>query len=140
MGIVDRMDQIGKPAWIGLMVLGFIVYWPVGLAILAFILWSGRMGCWKHGNERRWDERKDRVRDAARKFWGGHREAPTSGNRAFDEYRQDTLRRLEDEQKEFRSFLDRLRHAKDKAEFDAFMADQGRRRDNPEPPPVPPQA
>jgi len=32
------------------------------------------------------------------------------------------LRRLEDEQKEFREFLDRLRHAKDKEEFDLFMA------------------
>ena len=45
----------------------------------------------------------------------------TSGNRAFDEYRMETLRRLEDEQKEFREFLDRLRHAKDKEEFDLFM-------------------
>jgi hypothetical protein len=48
--------------------------------------------------------------------------APTSGNRAFDEYRVETLRRLEEEQVEFKDFLDRLRHAKDKEEFDAFMA------------------
>ena len=34
----------------------------------------------------------------------------------------ETLRRLEEEQVEFRNFLDRLRHAKDKEEFDAFMA------------------
>jgi hypothetical protein len=34
----------------------------------------------------------------------------------------ETLRRLEDEQKEFREFLDRLRHAKDKEEFDQFMS------------------
>ena len=45
-----------------------------------------------------------------------------SGNRAFDEYRADTLRRLEEEQREFREFLSRLRAAKDKAEFDQFMA------------------
>ena len=44
------------------------------------------------------------------------------GNRAFDEYRMETLRRLEEEQVEFRNFLDRLRHAKDKEEFDQFMA------------------
>ena len=43
---------------------------------------------------------------------------PASGNRAFDEYRSDTLRRLEEEEKEFRQFLTRLRAAKDKAEFD----------------------
>ena len=54
---------------------------------------------------------------------------PTSGNRAFDEYRSETLRRLEEEQREFREFLDRLRFAKDKTEFDAFMAE---RRNRPE--------
>ena len=56
--------------------------------------------------------------------------APSSGNRAFDEYRTETLRRLEDEQREFREFLDRLRVAKDKTEFDAFMAE---RRNRPSP-------
>ena len=49
-----------------------------------------------------------------------------SGNHAFDEYRSETLRRLEEEQREFREFLDRLRQAKDKAEFDEFMAQRGR--------------
>ena len=47
-----------------------------------------------------------------------------SGNRAFDEYRQETLRRLEEEQREFQEFLVRLRMAKDKAEFDQFMAER----------------
>jgi hypothetical protein len=50
-----------------------------------------------------------------------------SGNRAFDEYRAATLRRLEEEQREFRDFLDRLRHAKDRAEFDQFMAERRNR-------------
>jgi hypothetical protein len=53
----------------------------------------------------------------------------SSGNRAFDEYRADTLRRLEDEQREFLEFLERLRHAKDKAEFDQFMAERRSMRD-----------
>jgi hypothetical protein len=56
--------------------------------------------------------------------------APSSGNRAFDDYRTDTLRRLEEEQREFREFLQRLRMAKDKSEFDQFMAE---RRNRPEP-------
>jgi hypothetical protein len=47
-----------------------------------------------------------------------------SGNDAFDRYRSDTLQRLEEEQKEFREFLSRLRAAKDKAEFDQFMTDR----------------
>ena len=58
--------------------------------------------------------------------------APSSGNRAFDEVSHtETLRRLEDEQKEFKDFLERLRHAKDKEEFDAFMAQH---RTHPTPP------
>jgi hypothetical protein len=56
--------------------------------------------------------------------WG---RAPSSGNRAFDEYRSETLRRLEEEQQEFRDFLDRLRFAKDKTEFDQFMAERRNR-------------
>ena len=47
-------DDIGKPAWITLMVLGFIIHWPIGLAILAYIIWSGRMNCWRHGGHGRW--------------------------------------------------------------------------------------
>jgi len=66
--------------------------------------------------------------------WRKARSAP-SGNRAFDEYRAETLRRLENEQREFKEFLDRLRHAKDKAEFDQFMAERGRRPQGPVPQP-----
>ena len=44
-----------------------------------------------------------------------------SGHQAFDDYRTETLRRLEEEQREFQEFLRRLRAAKDKQEFDQFM-------------------
>ena len=50
-------------------------------------------------------------------------ESPT-GNVAFDDYRAATLKHLEDEAAEFRSYLDGLRHAKDKTEFDAFLKDK----------------
>ena len=43
--VVARIDDLGRPAWIALMVIGFIVFWPIGLAILAYLIWSGRMGC-----------------------------------------------------------------------------------------------
>jgi hypothetical protein len=71
-------------------------------------------------------------RHAAR--WAGAGPGRPSGNRAFDEYRTETLNRLEEEQREFMEFLDRLRHAKDKAEFDQFMADRRARPENPAPP------
>ncbi len=52
------------------------------------------------------------------------RSAPPSGNAAFDEYREETLRKVADEQRGFREFLERLRRSKDKQEFDRFMADR----------------
>jgi hypothetical protein len=51
----------------------------------------------------------------------------SSGNSTFDAYKSDTLRRLEDEQRNFEEFLKRLRDAKDKAEFDTFMDDRASR-------------
>jgi hypothetical protein len=117
------------PAWIVLLVLGFIVWWPVGLAILLFTMWSRNMGC--YGSERwqrkmqRMEEKMGRVRERMEGFGGGwHGGMRPSGNRAFDEYRTETLRRLEEEQREFRDFLERLRFAKDKTEFDQFMAER----------------
>ncbi|MEL7466396.1 MAG: DUF2852 domain-containing protein [Pseudomonadota bacterium] len=106
----DWLDERGKPAWIVAMVLGFIFVWPIGLAILFYMIWSGRMGC----SKRNWG------RKHARAGMG-----PT-GNAAFDEYRDETLKRLEEEQSAFIDFLEKLRRAKDKAEFDQFMDDRGR--------------
>ena len=52
------------------------------------------------------------------------RDFQSSGNSAFDAYRDDTIKRLEDEQSAFKSFLQRLREAKDKTEFDRFMEER----------------
>ena len=125
MHLAERLDDIGKPAWIALMIVSFIIWWPIGLATLAFLFWSGRMGCGHHGN---WHERRERWR-AAREEWrafkrGDFATIRSSGNAAFDDYRAETLKRLEEEQKEFTGFLDRLRRAKDQAEFDQFMAER----------------
>ena len=127
MPITARIDEFGKPAWIVLMILGFWAWWPLGVAILAFTIGSGRMGCWNHRGMNRW---QDKMRSKV-DWWGAT--APSSGNRAFDEYRADTLRRLEEEQREFKEFLQRLRFAKDRAEFDQFMAERRNRPDAPQP-------
>lgn len=50
----------------------------------------------------------------------------SSGNNVFDAYKADTLARLEQEQADFEAFLERLREAKDKAEFDQFMDERTR--------------
>ena len=51
----------------------------------------------------------------------------SSGNTAFDTYKADTLRRLEEEQLQFEAFMNRLRAAKDQSEFDEFMKDRSRK-------------
>lgn len=141
MAITETLDDFGKPAWIALTILGFMIFWPLGLAALAFAIGSGRMGCggrsvghWENRMSRmqnRMDRMRSRMEEAGERF-GRPR---SSGNRAFDDYRAETLRRLEDEQREFREFLDRLRFAKDKTEFDQFMAER-RNKPAPDAPPV----
>ena len=86
-------------------------------------------------------EKVERVRSRMDRYapQSGWFAPSTSGNAAFDEYRAETLKRLEDEQKEFKGFLDQLRVAKDRAEFDAFMNDRRRRNETPEAPPPAPQ-
>ena len=131
--MVLKLDEMGRPAWLGLMVISFILFWPLGLAVLGFLLWSGRMGhgwgC-SGGDRARWKQRfaEKWERHGVDRGRGGF---PSSGNRAFDEYREATLKRLEDEQREFRDFLERLRLAKDRAEFDQFMTDRKNRGEEP---------
>jgi hypothetical protein len=139
--LVAQLDDIGKPAWIALTVVSFILFWPLGLVLLGFLIGSGRMACWAHGSGDRWQRRMERMQQRMERMqgaagrWGGGGYRTSSGNRAFDEYRAATLRRLEEEQREFMDFLNRLRHAKDKAEFDQFMNEQRRRPEGPEPQP-----
>ena len=127
---------ISRPAAIAFTVLGFIFWWPVGLAILFYMLGSGRMGCFGRGRRAMYQQSGQNAGPCGDWMaWAcgtDERPAATSGNRAFDEYKAETLRRMEEEQKEFGAFLDRLRFAKDKAEFDAFMAERRTR------PPAPP--
>jgi hypothetical protein len=138
MGVAATLDDIPKPVWLAGMIFGFVWCWPVGLAILAYLIWSGRMAQWRYARGGCWGawhhpeaERNGGTERSAPR-WG---RAPSSGNRAFDEYRAETLRRLEDEQRDFVAFLDRLRMAKDKAEFDQFMAERRQRPPSPEPQP-----
>ncbi len=117
-----KLNELPTPVWLAMAMIGFFVWWPLGLAILAYLIWSGNMGCcgFGFGHEQ---ERTGRVAPP----WGWQSQPHTSGNQAFDDYRAETLRRLEEDQRNFQDFLRRLRSAKDKAEFDQFMTErQGR--------------
>jgi cell division protein FtsB len=113
----DWLDQRGKGAWIAAMIVGFIAFWPVGLALLAYMIWSKRMFNGSCANRR--TLRNGHVSH-------DHAAFRASGNTAFDAYKSETLKRLEDEQAAFEAFLQRLRDAKDKSEFDQFMDERAR--------------
>ncbi|WP_415184305.1 DUF2852 domain-containing protein [Phaeovulum sp.] len=102
------LDARGRGAWIVAMVLSFIFFWPLGLALLAYMIWSKRMfgHCAHRGRHHNFHARHT----------GGQ-----TGNAAFDAYKADTLARLEHEQTEFEAFMRRLRESRDKAEFDQYM-------------------
>lgn len=107
------LDARGKGAWLVVMILGFVFFWPLGLAILFYMIWSKRMPRSFFCN-----------RSTHRCGNSGMRHS--SGNTAFDAYRDETLKRLEDEQSAFQAFLQRLRDAKDKSEFDQFLDDRAK--------------
>ena len=98
------------------MVLGFVFFWPIGLALLFYMIWSKRMFNSSCSRRASWKQRRMTM-------------TSSTGNSAFDAYKAETLRRLEEEQVNFEAFLERLREAKDKAEFDQFMNDRAKKAD-----------
>ena len=94
-------------------VAGFIIWRPLGLSALAYILWAGPLDPLLDGGARK-------LRDTF-----GPRSTPKgSGNAAFDAYKTETLRRLEAEQAEFADYVNRLREARGREEFERFMAER----------------
>jgi len=128
-----------RPAWtpltVLLMVIGFIMFWPLGLAMLAYILWGDRIPEIRRHFE---------VKGEAARQWAGFCGGRTrragftaSGNAAFDEYRENELKRLEeerrkldDELREFESYMRDLRRARDQEEFDRFKRERADRARN----------
>jgi hypothetical protein len=140
-----------KPIEIIAMVLGFIVFWPIGLAILLAKLWQRRSddtGDLPTFIQKQWEDKVGRHwaqchRDFGREFsrhWDYRGGLRSSGNLAFDEWREAELARLEEErqrllaaEREFVEFMENLRRAKDREEFDRFM--NARRNSGPSAPP-----
>lgn len=112
------LDRKGRGAWIAAMVLGFVFFWPLGLFLVLYITATNR---WSKTMFRSCTSRRH-----GRDWAMAHRVGRPSGNGAFDSYKAETLRRLEEEQDAFEAFLQRLRDAKDKSEFDAFMEDRAK--------------
>ena len=126
-----------RPAWtpatIALMVIGFMVFWPLGLAMLAYIIWGDRLEGFKRDVNRATDGIFAGCRRGSDKAarWG-HGSTRT-GNVAFDDWREKELERLAEERRrldemltEFDDYARELRRAKDQEEFDRFMANRGK--------------
>jgi len=120
------------------MVLGFVVFWPIGLAILCYKFWQSRNG----GPDlqtfaaNKWEDARAMMASSS-SSWGcgamrrASRFTSASGNAAFDEWRTAELarldeerRKLDDAQREFAEYVDAIRRAKDREEFERFMAER----------------
>ena len=143
-----RCGPSWRPLEIAAMVLGFMVFWPIGLAIVGFKVWqrqTGYQGSMATAARQGWSYAENRCgafgfgRNARsegagfRGFRGGFGGfGGGTGNSAFDDWRSAELARLEEEhrkleaaEREFADFLRNLRQAKDREEFDRFMRDRG---------------
>ena len=141
-----------RPLEIAAMVLGFMVFWPIGLAILGFKIWqrqTGYEGSMATAVRQGWTYAESRCGSFGQTFGGAGRSEGAgfggfrgfggfggfgggTGNSAFDDWRSAELKRLEEEhrkleaaEKEFADFLRNLRRAKDREEFDRFMRERG---------------
>lgn len=132
---------IVKPQWaplsIALMVLGFIVFWPLGLAVLAYILWGEYMGGSAEKAERWIHKQKEWARGCRHHRHDRHGFGQGSGNAAFDDYREEQLKRLDEERRrldedvrEFQDYMRNLHKARDREEFDRFINERRKARDS----------
>ncbi len=121
------------------MVLGFIVFWPIGLAILLWKLWQKRTGYqgdivsfgrekWDTMMNYTWPYGSQHWGSAPRNRYGARAGMGSTGNLAFDDWRASELERLEEEyrklvaaEREFADYMDNLRRARDREEFERFM-------------------
>lgn len=138
-----------RPVELVAMILGFIFFWPIGLAILFLKMWQRRS---QHQGEL-----GEFARERAQDFWNGRNETMrnwpmnwgssqrnqqgtttwtpfkngmnSTGNSAFDDWRQNELARIEEERRkleaaeqEFANYTEDLRKARDREEFERFMS------------------
>ena len=116
------LDRKGRMAWIAAMVLGFVIFWPIGLMLVGYITYTNR---WSSNKMFGCAARRHRH-DGTETAYHAYRAAQPSGNAAFASYKAEMLRRLAAEQPAFEAFLQRLRTSKDKTEFDQFMDDRAK--------------
>ena len=124
-----------RPAWtpatIAMMVIGFMIFWPLGLAMIAYIIWGDRLEQFKTDV----NKATDGVSDVFKKgtTFAKGRGFDRTGNVAFDDWREAELTRLDEKRREldamraeFDTYARELRRAKDQEDFDRFMGDRAK--------------
>ncbi|MDP2355580.1 MAG: DUF2852 domain-containing protein [Beijerinckiaceae bacterium] len=139
-----------RPRWriieIAAVVVGFMVWWALGLTLLAIKLWRNRQGyptdmitaargAFEENVMKRWPGMTSgfacRTNSASVARDWGFTASRSSGNSAFDGWREGELARLEEErrkleaaEREFSDYIESLRQAKDREEFERFMRER----------------
>lgn len=127
-GWQGRCGPRSRPLEIAAIVIGFAIWWPVGLALLGLRI-ARRRGF-------KWDDAVGSARAAFSGSGGPSTRPPqwrpfstSTGNAAFDDWRNAEMAKLDEErrkldaaQREFADHLDNLRRARDREEFEGFMA------------------
>ncbi|MEE4211235.1 MAG: DUF2852 domain-containing protein [Parvularcula sp.] len=118
-----------RPAWtpvnIALMILFFAVgLWPLGLFAIAYMMYGREMGI----DLSNWGSTKSSMKRKARNCSWSSSRTQSSGNVAFDAWREEEIERLREERKKldeaveaFEQHMRDLRMARDREEFDAFQ-------------------
>jgi hypothetical protein len=127
------------PFELAAMILGFIFFWPIGLAVVLWKIWQRKHDyegdLFDFGRERfanmcgLWESASAGAGEkSAKQGWRGPGFMHSSGNTAFDDWRESELARLEEErrklaeaQRDFAEHIDQLRRARDREEFESFM-------------------
>ena len=121
-----------KPIELLAIILGFILFWPVGLAMLGWKIWQAKTayaGDFGQFAQEKWGgfEKRSGLGEMARQFTGEG--LASSGNTAFDDWRKAELPawkrkggRSSRRKRRSTDYVDGLRRAKDREEFERFMA------------------
>ncbi|NKB51692.1 MAG: DUF2852 domain-containing protein [Rhizobiaceae bacterium] len=126
-----------RPAWtpvtIAMMIIGFMIFWPLGVAMIAYIIWGDRLDKFKSDVNTATEKASCMFSKRDHSFRAHSR----TGNVAFDDWREAELKRLHEERMkldamraEFDDYARELRRAKDEAEFKGFMAERAKRVDS----------
>ncbi len=116
---------------VGAVIGAFVVFWPLGLVALFVKMKKGELWNGASSMQAPWANWQKHSENASNFAGNWQRNTGFSGNAAFDDYRKVEIekleaqrRKLDAERKAFDEFLSKLRHAKDREDFERFMADR----------------